>query len=412
MPTPEARASCPDGVDGGIGHAADRARSIKRLLVLPAAVAIQACLGGVYAWSAFAAPLRADFALTATQTQFVFGVTIAAFTLSMAVAGRWIGRFGTRRTALCGGVLFGIGHLASAGSGGAFVWILTGSGGLVGIGTGLGYVSALTTVGQWFPRRRGLAIGVAVAGFGAGAILLSEVVSRLLQGGRPVLDVFREVGVAYAVVIVLAAALLFRAPPSAACPAEQVALTKPRLARDSLPLIVGMFGGTFAGLLVIGDLASLGLEGGLSPQWATAAIGGFAVGNAAGRIAWGWLADRVGYRTIPVSLLFLAVALIALHAARGRTGFFLTAATLSGFGFGANFVLYAAQTALRHGARGLATLYPRIFLAYGLAGITGPSMGGHLHDVTGAYAPAIGIAVVLLLVAAGITAATEPTCPA
>ncbi len=411
MPTGDAPRSRPDGLNASArreGPSANPAPRFKRLWVLPAAVAIQSCLGGVYAWSVFAAALRADFALSAAQTQSVFGLAIGTFTLAMVFGGRWIGRLGARRLAMCGGLLFGIGHLVSASSGGSSARIMAGSGLLVGISIGFGYVSALSTVTQWYPRHKGLAIGVTVAGFGAGAILLSALASRLLQGGMTVLEVLRAVGVAYAAVIVLAGALLFRAPPLTVDSAEDPTGTKPRLDRDCLPLIVGIFGGTFGGLLVIGHLASLAMEGGLSLRTAAWAIGGFAVGNTAGRIAWGWLADRVGYRAIPVSLVFLAIALVALHAAQGRAGLFLPAAIIAGLGFGANFVLYAAQVAARHGSRGLPTLYPQIFLAYGLAGLIGPPMGGYLHDVTGAYGLAIAVAVALLLVAAGITAAIAP----
>ncbi|MDD4101321.1 MAG: MFS transporter [Kiritimatiellae bacterium] len=387
----------------------DHTQGGKRLLVLPASVAIQTCLGGVYAWSAFAVPLRSDFSLTAAQTQFIFGTAIAALTIAMFFGGRWLASFGARRLTVLAGVLFGSGHLVTASSGGDFALILTGSGLLAGIGAGLGYAAVLTTVGEWFPRNRGLVIGVAVAGFGAGAMILSAVVSRLLQGGLPVLDVFRSVGMTYAAVIVLAATLLFSAAPAPATTAEGLEGPNPRLDRECCTLIAGMFSGSFAGLLVIGDLASLGMVGGLPLRMATLAIGGFAVGNSAGRVVWGCLADRFGYRTIPFSLIFLAVALVSLYMARSQAGFFLAAAIAAGFGFGANFVLYAARMATRHGARGIAILYPQIFLAYGFAGITGPSMGGYLHDVSGTYGPAIGIAVVLLLAAAKLADTSDPT---
>ena len=412
MPTDDVPLFRPDGIHAGAGRIeppVDRAPRFQRRWVLPAVVAIQTCLGGVYAWSAFAAALRADFALSVAQTQSVFGLTIAAMTLSMAIAGRWIGRLGTRRLAMCGGLLFGLGHGVSAASGGDLTRILAGSGLLVGISMGLGYVSALTAVAQWYPRNKGLVIGVTVAGFGAGSILLSALIAHLLRGGIPVLDLFQVVGAVYATVILLAGALLFRAPAPAPDPVETRTATPPRLDRNALPLLVGIFSGTFAGLMVIGHLASLGMEGGLSFRMATAAIGGFAVGNTAGRILWGWLADRYGYRTIPISLVFLAVTLVGLYAARNRAGFFLPAAALTGFGFGANFVLYAAQVAARHGPQGLALLYPQIFLAYGLAAMTGPPLSGFLHDRTGSLGPAIGIAVMLLLAATGITAAFAPT---
>lgn len=376
---------------------------ISRFPVLAAAVVIQACLGGVYAWSAVAAALRSAYGLTSAQTQSAFGLAIAMQALAMLFGGRWIGRFGTRRVVLCGGLLFGAGYLLSANSGGDFAWILAGSGFLVGLGNGLGYVSALTTVAHWFPRHKGLVIGVTVAGFGIGAIVLSELVSRLLGVGVPVLDVFTIVGCAYAAIIIMAGTLMLPPPLRESVSAARGTGGLVRLGRDGRVLVAGMFCGTFAGLLVIGNLVPLGLQGALTIEWATIAIGCFAIGNTAGRVAWGWLADRFGYRTIPLSLLFMAVVLVGLPALLAHPLLFLSGAVLAGFGFGANFVLYAAQVAALHGTGALTTLYPRIFMAYGVAGITGPTMAGYIHDWTGSYNPAIGIAVVLLLIASWMT---------
>lgn len=374
-----------------------------RFVILAAAVVVQACLGGVYAWSAFSAALRSACDLTSAQTQSAFGLAIAMQAVAMLFGGRWIGRVGARRMVLGGGILFGAGYLLSACSGGRFVPILAGSGLLVGLGIGLGYVSALTTVAQWFPRHKGLVIGVTVAGFGLGAMILSGLVTRLLGAGIPVLEVFSIIGCVYAAIIMAAGTLLLPPPRRDGEPDAVARGSRARLGRDGRVLVAGMFCGTFAGLLVIGNLVPLGLQGGLAIHWATAAIGCFALGNTAGRVVWGWLVDRIGYRAVPYSLLFMAVVLAGLPAMLPHPLLFLCAAVLAGFGFGANFVLYAAQVAARHGTGGLTTLYPRIFLAYGVAGITGPTMGGSIHDWTGSYVPAIGIATVLLLLAAWMT---------
>ena len=377
-----------------------RARGLKRLLVLPAAVAIQVCLGGVYAWSAFTPALRAEYALTNGQTQCLFGLAIAVFTVAMLFAGRWVGRHGARRLALGSALLFLAGQGLASVSGGRFPLLLLGSGLLVGASIGFGYVAALTTATAWFPRRKGLVIGVTVAAFGAGAMVLSTLAARLLHAGVAVLDIFRIIGVAYGSVIGLSGILLFPAPKAADSGGGTFATHGFWRNAHCRILFLGMFCGTFAGLLVIGNLAPMGLEGGLALRTGSAAITFFAAGNMVGRMVWGWLFDRYGQRTIPISMAFLSVAMMALYAVRHTPGGFLSVALLTGFGFGASFVLYAAHVTARHGADGLAMLYPKIFLAYGVAGLTGPPVGGFIHDVTGRYGPAIGIAVLLLLIGA------------
>jgi OFA family oxalate/formate antiporter-like MFS transporter len=295
-----------------------------------------------------------------------------------------------------GGLLFACGHLTASASAGQFAWLLAGSGLLGGAGIGFGYVAALTTGIQWFPKRRGLVTGVAVAGFGAGAIILSSLTTVLLHNGYKVLDILHVIGLGYGAVVCLAAVFLFRSPFAAGAGRGHVVakdLLKDRVFRA---LATGIFCGTFAGLLVIGSLKSIGMDGGSTSGTATAAISFFALGNASGRLAWGWLFDRFGYPVIPFSLLFLGGTLALLLLVRFAPAAFSASAFLVGFGFGSCFVLYAAQVALSYGADQVASIYPLVFLAHGVAGITGPPLGGFLYDCTRGYAWALiaGIAVV------------------
>jgi len=370
---------------------------IKRLFVLLAVVLVQSCLGGLYAWSAFAPELQRAFGYTAGQTQLIFGLSIATFTLSMVLAGRLLSHWGSRSVALFGGLLFAGGHILSAASGGEYLWLVLGSGLLVGASIGFGYVAALTTGIQWFPTHKGLVAGVAVAGFGAGAIILSSLANTLLLKGFSILELFRSIGLGYGAVVCFGALFLFR-PPSLSVQHRDVCLKELLKDRVFLRLLTGTFCGTFAGLLVIGNLKSIAIDGGATAGMATAAISFFAVGNASGRLAWGWLFDRFGDPVVPVSLLFLGTTLALLLLVRHEATAFSVCALLIGFGFGACFVVYAAQVALHYGAEHVPSIYPLVFLAYGVAGITGPTLGGLLCDYTGSYlwALVVGIAVLML----------------
>lgn len=364
-----------------------------RYLVLLASVVIQVCLGGIYAWSTFVPDLVETVGLSVTQTQVVFGLLFGVFTLSMVFTGRLVERWGPRPVAGLGGLLFGIGYLVASRPDGSFPLMLLGISLLAGIGTGAGYVCALTTSMKWFPDRKGLVTGIAMAGFGGGAILLSALAESLLSSGVNVLTIFQWIGLAYGAAIITAAMVL-RFPMEARTAQLQTAPPLGRLARDPffLALVLGMFCGTFAGMLVIGNLTPMALAVGIPALPAAAAVSVFAIGNATGRITWGWIADRTSEWMIPVKLAALAVPL-ALLAGVSVTAPFIAVSFAIGFGFGACFVVYAAQVAARYGLSSVAGIYPLVFLAYGAAGIIGPPLGGWLYDQTLSYRPAIVLTV-------------------
>lgn len=374
--------------------------------VLLASVMMQLALGGVYAWSAFVPALREHHALAGWQAGLIFGTSIAVFTLTMVAAGRNLDRVGIRRTALGGALCYGAGYFLSGHLGANWIFLWLGIGVLSGIGIGLGYVCPLTAGARWFPDRKGLVTGIAVAGFGGGAILLAEVSERLLSAGWEPLRLFRALGVFFWLWLAACAAMM-RLPAGSggtAAPLAGSALWRdPRFLR----LFGGMFCGTFGGLLAIGHLKPIALTADLSSQAGALAVAGFAAGNAAGRIVWGSLHDRMGSRLLPVSMAFLGVVLLGLLDS-GVAWRFVGASAVAGFGFGACFVLYAAETATVFGVGPMARVYPYVFLAYGLAGITGPLLGGWLYDITGAYLWPVITAAVVASAGAAVTRPRQP----
>jgi OFA family oxalate/formate antiporter-like MFS transporter len=372
---------------------------MKGYVVLAASIVIQVCLGSVYAWSVFVPSLTDSYGLTQAQSQIIFGTTIAVFTLSMVLAGKLQSRLGPAPVAFTGGALFGAGYLFSSFSGGTFIPLLLGIGVIAGAGIGFGYVCPIATCIQWFPKKKGLVGGIAVAGFGGGAVLLSALAGRLLAQGNSVLEVFRFVGIWYGAAIVVSSLLLSTphrttSRVSGKNPILDQVFSDARFWR----LVVGIWAGTFGGLLVIGNLQPIGLASNVFSAMAAAAVGSFAVGNSLGRLGWGALADRIGERAIPASLLSLGVAIALLALPFPISWLFVVVAFLAGFGFGACFVVYMAQTANEFGAENMAAVYPFVFLAYGFSGIVGPTAGGWLYDISGNYFAAIlvGAGVVLL----------------
>lgn len=374
----------------------------RRWWILAAGIVMQTVLGGIYAWSIFVPELVAGYGLSKGQCGTIFGLCIATFTLAMIPGGRMLHRYGPRATALVGSVLFAAGYAVASASDGRYLMLVLGISILSGAGIGFGYVCPLTVGMQWFPKHKGLITGVAVAGFGGGAILLSSVANRCFAGGMDVLHFFLRMAAVTGVILVFAALILD--VPSRP---QRTAATRPVTADLRSPAfllcLLGIFVGTFAGLMVIGNLTPIVREAGLSVGLAATAVSIFAVGNAIGRVSWGFLFDRATYYTIPASLAMFGLVLLALVLTTDP-GMVLACAALLGFGFGANFVIYASALSSRFDVESFPRLYPICFLGYGLAGLTGPGLGGFLADRTGSYAAAITLSLGLVAVGLAITA--------
>jgi len=365
---------------------------MRRFLVVAAAVAMQICLGGVYAWSVFVPPLRAEFGYSATQTQLVFGFTIGFLCAAYLVTGRLHDRFGPRRMSVAGGVFLMSGYLLAAASGGRIPVLFAALSGLNGIAVACCYLSAVATGMKWFPNNKGLVSGIAIAGYGGGAILLSAIAERLLARGWPVLDIFRAVGLTYGPVVILAGAAM-------SVPAHQPAGARPVSHRGLLRdrrfwlLAAGMFCGTYPGLAVIGNLKPLGLSRGIGDATATLAISALALGSFTGRIAWGAFQDRMGTRRATLlSLGMVGVSLLALFAGRGSGTAFLIQSVFVGFCYGGSLALYTSQISVFYGSAQFGRIYSLVIQAHGLAAIIAPATGGAGFDLLGGMDAPIGLA--------------------
>jgi len=365
-----------------------------RWLVLAAGSLIQTVLGGIYAWSTFVPYLMKDYGLSSGQCGFIFGLTILTFTTAMIFAGQLIVKKGPRLTALISAALFMCGYLLASISGGSFVLLLLSLGLITGCGIGFGYVCPLSVVIKWFPDKTGLVTGVTVAGFGAGAVLLSSIADHFLLNGIEIERFFRWFGVC-------SGGLLF---------AAALCLSEPSLKRREPARIfdiadvfswpfylcsVGFFAGTFAGLLIISNLTPLVLKAGLTVKQAALSVSVFAVGNGLGRVVWGKLFDHLNYKSIPLSLGGFAVAAGVLLLAVPEW-LLIFSVSMIGFCFGANFVIYTSTISRFFGVASFPRLYPICFMAYGVAGVIGPGFGGFLADATGTYSTSIYTCIALV----------------
>src|SRR5215216_6775680 len=177
-----------------------------RWRIAAAGVAMQVALGAVYAWSVFRKPLSDHFDTSVSRVNLIFALGFAAY-----FGGRWMGRVGPRRVGMAAGLLYGAGIILASLSSSSILLLYLTYGVIAGIGIGLGYIVPVATLIKWFPDRRGVITGIAVAGFGAGAVVTAPVAKSLIASVG-VFETFAILGVAYAI-LVIGAALFIKNPP-------------------------------------------------------------------------------------------------------------------------------------------------------------------------------------------------------
>ena len=379
-------------------------RRIKAWTVLFAAVVMQSCLGGVYAWSVFCKPLQRDYGYHDGQTQLVFGTCIFVFTLSLLFTGRLQDRFGPRPLAIASGLFLAAGYLTASVGGSHFLTLWLGIGVLNGLAIGCGYVCPIATAVKWFPDHKGLVSGLAVAGYGASAIILMKLAQCLTARGWPVLSIFGLVGVVYGAIVVLSGLLLFLPGPIQR--AEATAFKRRVLLRDRQFwwIFMAFFTTTFPGLVFLGNLRNICVKGFGNTEylfgWALIVA---AAGNSSGRVVWGFIYDHLhGRRSVLLSMTLTVLSMVAVILTGQRALGFLLAAFWVGFCYGGNFGIFAPEVARLWGAAVMGTVYPLALLSHGITAVVGPSLVGLSYDLTRSYYPGLIFAECVTMLGLGV----------
>jgi OFA family oxalate/formate antiporter-like MFS transporter len=416
-------------------------KPMNRNMVVIGAIMIQLALGAIYAWSVYTKTLK-DAGWTKQDTQMVFSAGLAAFAIIMVIAGRFLQhpKVGPRRLAMASGFVLCAGYVL-AGLFGAenftttFIFI-----GIVGgAGIGLGYVVPIAVGIKWFPDKKGLITGLAVAGFGFGATLWMTLADKLgpIGGGDLIKSLgvsgtFIAFGIAYFILVEIGSYWM-KFPPDGWKPEGWT----PPVATGSKPLIgsVTLTSGemlktpqfylilaTFAfvasaGLMSIGLMKLWPMEAmeshGIAKETASAAATlamavFFALFNGLGRIIWGMISDKIGRK---LSIIIMAATQgVFVFLFQWMAGYEYTLylfAMLIGFNFGGNFALFPTMTADVFGAKYVGMNYGWVFLAYAIGGIFGPIMGGKLGDM-GNFPLAFSICGILCIVSAITISLVKP----
>src|SRR6266481_5975270 len=188
-----------------------------RWVIATAGVFLQIVLGAVYAWSVFRIPLARQFGWSISQVTLTFTVSIFVLGIAAFFGGLWLNRQGPRIVAVTGGALYGRGVFLASFSANKLWWLYLSYGLIGGIGLGFAYIVPVAVLVKWFPDRRGLITGIAVGGFGAGALVTAPIATHLIQTVG-VLSTFAYLGIAF-LIITVAAGYFMQNPPDGWKPA-------------------------------------------------------------------------------------------------------------------------------------------------------------------------------------------------
>ncbi|WP_188666004.1 OFA family MFS transporter [Tersicoccus solisilvae] len=426
----------------------DRSRTIagpgfNRWLIPPAALAVHLCIGQVYATSVYKTALVEHFGTSQTAIGVIFSVAIVMLGLSAAIFGTWVDTNGPRKAMVASAACWVTGFLV--GSLGIFtgqLWLLyLGYGVIGGIGLGIGYISPVSTLIKWFPDRPGLATGMAIMGFGGGALIASPLSTALLKlydpasgSGTPSGDAVGKLFLTFAVLhlaYMLFGAFTIRVPADGWRPAgfdpatvkakalvtdAHVSANNAIRTRPFWLLWIVLFCNVTAGIGILEQAAPMIQDFFRQPDGhslvSAAVAGGFvgllSIGNMAGRFVWSTTSDYIGRKRIYLVYLGVGAVLYVVLATVGSAAtllFVLLAFVILSF-YGGGFATAPAYLRDLFGTFQVGAIHGRLLTAWSAAGVAGPLIVNGVLDArgkpgtldAGAYQPALFVMVGLLVV--------------
>ncbi len=385
-----------------------------RWMVPPAALAVHLCIGQAYAFSVFNNPLSRIIGITAsapddwklTTLGWIFSLAIVLLGLSAAFGGKWLEKVGPRLTMFVAACCFGGGFLVSAlGVSLHQIWLVyLGYGVLGGIGLGLGYVSPVSTLIKWFPDRRGMATGMAIMGFGGGAMIGAPLSILLMDHYKSatsvgVIEAFIIMGCLY-FVSMLIGSLAIRIPPKNWQPEGWVApviendmITKHHVHIDQalktpqfylLWLVLCL--NVTAGIGVLGQASVMIQEifkGAITAPAAAGFVGLLSLFNMGGRFFWSSASDYIGRKNTYFIFFIIGIGLYASVpsiGASGNVGLFIVMYALILSMYGGGFSTIPAYLADIFGTRYVGGIHGRLLTAWATAGVLGPVLVNYIRE--------------------------------
>jgi OFA family oxalate/formate antiporter-like MFS transporter len=385
-------------------------RTSNRWVIAIAGVFFQVALGAVYAWSVFRAPLAKQFGWSISEITLTFTISIFVLGFAAFFGGLWLNRKGPRIVALTGGTLYGLGVFLASFSH-SLSWLYLSYGVIGGIGLGLGYIVPVAVLVKWFPDRRGLITGIAVGGFGAGALITAPVATRLIQNVG-VLTTFAYLGIGYLVVTVISGAFM-QNPPDGWKPEGWAPTTLQASQRAGHDFVLSealrtwqwyalwllLFLNTCAGISVISQESPIFQElTGASAIVAAGMVGIASIGNAVGRVFWAWVSDLITRRATFAVMFVLQVLLFWFFPSIATVSLMTIVTFVVLMCYGGGFGTMPAFAADYFGPKNVGPIYGLMLTAWSFASAFGPLFIAHMRESAGSYGRALHFIAALMAV--------------
>ena len=388
-----------------------------RWLIPPAALAVHLCIGQAYATSVYKSALVEHFDVSLTAIGVIFSIAIVMLGVASAVMGTWVDRVGPRRAMFTAACFWASGFLVGAlGIATGQLWLVyLGYGFIGGIGLGIGYISPVSTLIKWFPDRPGMATGMAIMGFGGGALIASPLSRALLDlydsgegvpSGAAVAKLFVTLGAAYFLVMMFGV-FNVRVPapgwrPAGFDPSAQRSRTMVTTNSVSAGSAIRtpqfwllwtvLFCNVTAGIGIleqagpmISDFFRSGATTSVSATEAAGFVGLLSLFNMAGRFAWSSTSDYIGRKPTYVGYLGIGIGAYVLLALFGdaSTVFFVFLAALIISFYGGGFSTVPAYLRDLFGTYQVGAIHGRLLTAWSAAGVAGPLIVNRFLDARG-----------------------------
>jgi OFA family oxalate/formate antiporter-like MFS transporter len=348
---------------------------------------LQVALGAVYAWSVFVNPLMKAYGWSKADVTWTF--TIAIFTLGVAAffGGLWLNKKGPRIVALTGGFLYGLGVFLASFSDHKLWWLYLTYGLIGGAGLGFGYIVPIAVLVKWFPDKRGLITGIAVGGFGAGALVTAPAATALIASVG-VMQTFAYLGIAY-LVATLATGFFMQNPPAGWAPegwTPSATVARQRAAKDYTlggalaswqwwALWLLLFLNTSAGIALISQESPIFQKlSGATPAVAAGMVGIVSIGNAFGRIFWASVSDAITRRWTFATMFVLQFCLFRLLTSLTSATIITAVSFIILMCYGGGFGTMPAFAADYFGSKNVGPIYGLMLTAWGTASYFGPQL--------------------------------------
>lgn len=390
-----------------------------RWLIAASAVGLHISIGAVYAWSVFQNPMAEKYGWSTTEISFAFSLAIFCLGFSAAFLGKFVEKYGPRRSGLVAAVFYGVGI---AGSGlatyvGSLTLLYLFYGVIGGIGLGIGYIAPVSTLVKWFPDRRGLATGMAIMGFGFAATITSPIAEGLIR----TVDIpatFAILGGSYFIIMFLSS-LYIEAPPKdwvpkGYVPPKESNTSSGKIKKDLSHLTAReaiktsqfwklwfmLFLNVTCGIAILSVAAKMGEDiTGMTSVAAAAMVGIMGIFNGFGRIFWATISDYVGRPNVYTA--FFVISIVAYFVLPFATSVILFQILLFAVmtTYGGGFSSMPAYLSDVFGTKEVSAIHGYILTAWAMAGMAGPLLLSTIYETSNSYTLTMNIFVVLFIIA-------------